>query len=176
MATDKMQNIFCNQWIGDTMIQSGFCSSMAPFQNLNSQKGGREGGLLEFIKLFFFSKAETAFLYYFCWQALINCASVGTKNLGTTEVFSRNPKNTTNTHVCSKNHNMYALVTQKIATYSHFCCESHNIHTLRSKKNIRTSEKGDIWTTSPSSWCLIILICSLWFETKYKYILSNRKH
>ena len=103
--------------------------------------------LPHFIKPFFLSKAEKAFVYCFCWQDPMNCASVGTKNLGNTGVWTRNTKNTivvveltTYAHFCCKNHKVcthFCLKTHnmrvaKIITYAHFCRKNHNIRALLS--------------------------------------------
>ena len=44
------------------------------------------GGLSDFMKPYFFSKPEKAFVCCFCWQDPMNFASVGTKDLGNTGV------------------------------------------------------------------------------------------
>ena len=55
----------------------------------------------------------------FCWQDPINCASVGTKNLGDSGVRTRNTQNT--------------IVVLKITIYGHFCCMNHKVCTFVSK-------------------------------------------
>ena len=62
---------------------------------------------IKFIKPYFFSQNLKRPLFtVFCWQDPMNCASVGTKNLGNTGVWTRNTKNT--------------IVVVKITTYAHF--------------------------------------------------------
>ena len=63
----------------------------------------------------FFSKAEKAFVCFLYWQAIMNCASVGTRNLETTEVEAEIPK----TQLLSgKSQHIHTSV-PKITTYSH---------------------------------------------------------
>ena len=69
----------------------------------------------------------------------MNCASVGTKNLGNTGVWTRNTKNTivvakitSYAHFCCKNHKVGTFVS-KITIYAHFCCKNHKVSTFVSK-------------------------------------------
>ena len=107
------------------------------------KRGG--GSLTEFIKPYFFSQNLKRPLFtVFCWQDPMNCASVGTKNLGNTGVWTRNTKNTivvvkitTYAHFCCKNHKVGTFVS-KITTYAFFCRENHKIRALLSRKSQHT--------------------------------------
>ena len=78
------------------------------------------GGSARFHSTLFFSQKLERFLCIsFCWQALLNCASVSIKNFGTTKVLKKNSKN--------------IIVVAKIATYKHLCLKSQYTATFCQK-------------------------------------------
>ena len=104
----------------------------------------REGVYRISWNLIFSQNLKRPLFTVFCWQDPMNCASVGTKNLGNTGVWTRNTKNTivvvkitTYAHFCCKNHKVGTFVS-KITTYAFFCRENHKIRALLSRKSQHT--------------------------------------